>query len=95
MLASVVDNLAKIHQRITEILPFDLNHDFSQFPHFIKMQKPTCDCAKMKHEKMSFCSFWNSSIFEGGSGWGETVPERKGRFQEQGHGFSPSESPVQ
>ena len=57
MLASGVDNLAKIHQRITEILPFDLNHDFSQFPHFIKMQKPTCDCAKMKNEKSHFARF--------------------------------------
>ena len=32
----------KIH-RITEILPFDLNHDFSQFPNFIKIQQLACD----------------------------------------------------
>ena len=47
MLTSIAVNLKNVHQRITEILSFDLNHDFSQFPKFIKMQQPTCDCSKI------------------------------------------------
>ena len=37
---SIAVNLKNIHQRITEILPSDLNHHFSLFPNFIKMQQP-------------------------------------------------------
>ena len=48
MLASIAVNLKNIYQRITEKLPVDLNHIFSQFPNFIKMQQSTCDCGKMK-----------------------------------------------
>ena len=44
---SIAVNLKNIHQCITEILPSDLNHHFSLFPNFIKMQQPGASCSKL------------------------------------------------
>ena len=41
VLTSIAVNVKNIHQGVTEILPFDLNHDFSH--DFF-----TCDCGKME-----------------------------------------------
>ena len=68
ILASIVVNLKNIRQRITEILPFYLNHDFSQFPNFIKMLQPTCDYGKMEinNVQLSFgmCTILSSELSE-------------------------------
>ena len=44
MLTGIPVNMKNIHQRVTEILPFD----FPKFSNFITLELPTCDCGKMK-----------------------------------------------
>ena len=48
MLTRIAVDLKNIHQRITEIMSFHLNHDFPQFPNLNKMKQATCECDKMK-----------------------------------------------
>ena len=45
MLTSIAVNFKNVHQRITEILPFDLNHDFSIL---LKCGSQTVIAAKFK-----------------------------------------------
>ena len=64
MLTSIAVNLKNIHQHITNILPFDFNHDFCQFPNFIEMHQPTCDCEKNSINVYSFdmCSILSNEM---------------------------------
>ena len=62
MLTIIAFNLMNIHQRIKEILPYDLNNDFSQFPN-IKMQ-PQVNMFLWQNENQCFILIRHAYAFQ-------------------------------